>query len=112
MTTKFNAQALRETASGLGRIMDEASAFTPLRASWPSIGGFDVARELEAVVDDRRRAVLAHAAHLKALLDDMDAALTRIATGFEAVDTGNARRMGAALGDGDGGHHRGGPAGA
>lgn len=93
MTTKYNPDALKETAASLGRIMDDMSAFTALRANWPSIGNFDLAQRLEAIIDDRRTGVVAHAEQLKASLDEMETALTKIATEFETVDGDNARRI-------------------
>jgi len=99
MTTKFNADALKGAAVDLGRIMDDMSAFTALRATWPSIGNFDLAQQLQAIIDDRRNGVLAHAEQLKVSLDEMETALTKIATQFETVDEDNAGQIMASISD-------------
>jgi len=99
MTTKFNADALKETAAELGRIMNDVSAFTMLRATLPKLGNFDLAQQLETIIDDRRNGVVAHAEQLKVSLDEMETALTKIATEFETVDEDNARRIAASISD-------------
>jgi hypothetical protein len=99
MTTKFNADALKETAVDLGRIMDDMSAFTALRATWPRIGNFDLAQYLEAVIDDRRNGVVAHAEQLKISLEKTETALMKIAMEFEAVDEDNAKQIMASISD-------------
>lgn len=99
MTTKYNPDFLKETAVNLGRIMDDMSAFTALRANWPSIGNFDLAQRLAAIIDDRRNGVVAHAEQLKVSLDEMETALTGIATEFETVDGDNAEKIMASISD-------------
>ncbi|ONI87842.1 hypothetical protein ALI144C_07825 [Actinosynnema sp. ALI-1.44] len=97
MTTKLDIEAIKQAAVSLGRIMDDMSAFAPLRAPWPTIGNFDLARRLEGIVDDRRDGVVAHAHQLQASLDEMGKVLTRIATRFEAVDNSNAKEIAAVI---------------
>jgi hypothetical protein len=95
--TQLNVDAVRESAAALGRIMDDMSAFSALRASWPTLGNFDLARQLEAIVHDRRTGVLTHVDHVKISLDEMETALTRIVTNFESIDDGNAQRIRAVM---------------
>jgi hypothetical protein len=97
MTMKYDPDAIKETAVNLGRIMDDMSAFAALQANWPSIGNFDLAHRLAAIIDDRRNGVVAHAEQLKAALDDMETALARIATEFETVDGDNAEKIMASI---------------
>lgn len=98
-STKFDADTVKASAAALGRIMDDMSAFTALRADWPQLGNFDLAAQLATVADDRRRGVLAHADQLKIALDEMDKALTKIATEIQSVDEGAAAKIKAVVAD-------------
>jgi hypothetical protein len=91
--TNINVDAVKESSGNLGRIMDDMSAFTALRATWPSIGNFDLAQQLQVIIDDRRNGVVAHADQLKISLDEISKALNKIATDVESVDQGNAERI-------------------
>jgi hypothetical protein len=97
--TKIDDAAVRASAANLGAIMDDMSAFAPLRAVWPKLGNFDLAAQLEAIVDDRRNGVVAHADQLKVSLDEMEKALTKIASEITGVDDNNAARILAAIAD-------------
>ncbi|MFD9888100.1 hypothetical protein ACFWY9_02070 [Amycolatopsis sp. NPDC059027] len=98
-STKLETDTVKASAAALGRIMDDMSAFTALRADWPKLGNFDLATQLETIVDDRRRGVLAHADQLKTALDDMDKALTKIATEIQSIDDGAAAKIKAVVAD-------------
>lgn len=91
--TKLNVEAVKESAANLGRIMDDMSAFGTLRASFPTIGNFDLARQLQAIVDDRGNGVVAHADQLRISLDEVEKTLTKIATDVESIDEGNAEKI-------------------
>jgi hypothetical protein len=91
--TQLNVDAVKGSAANLGRIMDDMSAFTALRATWPALGNFDLAQQLQAIVDDRRNGVVAHADQLKISLDEMAKALTKIATDVESIDGGTAEKI-------------------
>ena len=91
--TQLNADAVKVSAANLGRIMDDMSAFTALGEAWPALGNFDLAQQLEAVVDDRRNGVIATADQLKTSLDDMSKALTKIATDVETIDGNTADKL-------------------
>jgi hypothetical protein len=91
--THLNAEPVKASAVNLGRIMDDMSAFTALRETWPALGNFDVAQQLQAIVDDRRNGVIATADQLKLSLDDMSKALTKIATDVETIDGNTAGKL-------------------
>lgn len=97
--TQLNADAVKVSATNLGRIMDDMSAFTALRETWPALGGFDLAQQLQAIIDDRRNGVVAHADQLKASLGDMSNALMKIATDVETIDGGTADKLRAMVAD-------------
>ncbi|GAA4531772.1 hypothetical protein [Amycolatopsis samaneae] len=97
--TKLDTDVVKASATALGRIMDDMSAFTALRADWPKLGNFDLATQLDAIVDDRRRGVVAHADQLKTALDEMDRALTKIATEIQSIDDGAAAKINAVVAD-------------
>ncbi|MFL6119485.1 hypothetical protein [Actinophytocola sp.] len=97
--TNINVEAVKESATSLGRIMDDMSAFTALRANWPSIGNFDLAQQLQAIIDDRRNGVLANTDQLKISLDEISKALTKVATDVENIDQNNAESILAVVAD-------------
>jgi len=97
--TKLDVDAVKESAANLGRIMDDMSAFGPLRAAWPTLGNFDLAAQLSAIVDDRRGGVVAQVDKLKYSLDELEKALTKIATDVQSVDDDNAARIMACIVD-------------
>lgn len=84
--TKLDADAVQAAATALGRIMDDQSAFDRLRETWPQLGNFDLARQLQAIIDNRRAGVLAQVDGLKSGLDEMEHALVRISGRVQAVD--------------------------
>jgi hypothetical protein len=92
-TTNINVDAVKDSAANLGRIMDDMSAFNALRASWPAIGNFDLAQQLQVIIDDRRNGVVAHADQLRISLDEISTALMRIATNVENIDNSNAESI-------------------
>ncbi|TDV42167.1 hypothetical protein [Actinophytocola oryzae] len=98
-TTNINVEAVKDSAANLGRIMDDMSAFNALRASFPSIGNFDLAQQLQVIIDDRRNGVVAHADQLRISLDEISAALNQIATNVENIDNGNAAAILAVVAD-------------
>lgn len=98
-STKLDTEIVKSSAAALGRVMDDMSAFTALRADWPKLGNFDLAAQLDTIVDDRRRGVLAHADQLKTALDEMDRALTKIATEIQSIDDGAAAKIKAVVAD-------------
>ncbi|GAA1981842.1 hypothetical protein [Amycolatopsis minnesotensis] len=98
-TTKLDTDVVKASATALGRIMDDMSAFTALRADWPQLGNFDLATQLGTIADDRRRGVLAHADQLKVALDEMDKALTKIATEIQSIDDTAAAKIRAVVAD-------------
>jgi hypothetical protein len=91
--THLETDLVRGSAANLGRIMDDMSAFTALREQLPSLGNFDLAQQLQAIADDRRTGVIAHADQLKESLGDMSAALTTIATDLASIDSDTAARI-------------------
>jgi hypothetical protein len=93
INTEIDVDSVKESAGSIGRIMDDMSAFDTLRGSFPAIGNFDLAQQLQAIVDDRRNGVVAHADQLKVSLDEIEKALTKIATDVESVDQGNAEKI-------------------
>lgn len=97
--TQLNADAVKVSAANLGRIMDDMSAFTALRETWPALGNFDLAQQLQAIIDDRRNGVVATADQLKTSLDDMSAALMKIATDVETIDGNTAAKLRAMVAD-------------
>lgn len=97
--TNMNVEVVKGSAAGLGRIMDDMSAFGSLRATWPSIGNFDLAQRLQAIIDDRRTGVVVHADGLKTSLGEISAALMKVATDIESIDEGNAERIRAVVAD-------------
>lgn len=98
-SSNMNVEAVKESATNLGRIMDDMSAFTALRAQWPSVGDYDLARQLETIVDDRRNGVVAHADQLRISLGEISAALMKVATEVETIDNDNAARIQAVVAD-------------
>lgn len=92
-STHLNATAVRAAAGNLGRIMDDISAFTALRQAWPSLGNFDLATQLQAIIDDRRTGVLVHADELKESLGDLSNTLMKIATDIASTDNGAAEKI-------------------
>ncbi|HYQ63826.1 hypothetical protein [Actinophytocola sp.] len=92
-STNMNVEAVKDSAANLGRIMDDMSAFNSLRTTWPSIGNFDLAQQLQAIIDDRRNGVVAHADQLKISLGEISKALMKVATDVENIDEGNAERI-------------------
>ncbi len=99
MTTQLNTDAVKVSATNLGRIMDDMSAFTALRETWPPLGSFDLAVQLQTIIDDRRNGVIATADQLKISLDDISSALMKIATDVENVDNDNADKIRALIAD-------------
>ncbi|MFD2419613.1 hypothetical protein [Amycolatopsis pigmentata] len=93
MSTNFDADAIRTSATNLGKIMDDVSAFEALKPHWPNAGKFPLAQWVERIVDDRRNAVVAHAQHLKLALSDMSSTLTTIANDFDNADAENAQKI-------------------
>jgi hypothetical protein len=91
--TQLNGDAVKVSAANLGRIMDDMSAFTALRETWPALGNFDLAQQLQAIVDDRRNGVTATADQLKISLEDISKALTKIATDVETTDGNTAGKL-------------------
>lgn len=57
----------------------------------PQAGSFSLGVWVERVLDDRRNAIVAHAAHLKTTFAEMSDALYAIAEEFDKVDDGNAK---------------------
>ncbi|MDT8912072.1 hypothetical protein [Amycolatopsis sp. PS_44_ISF1] len=98
-STKLDTDTVRSAAAALGRIMDDLSAFDALRADWPKLGNFDLAAQLDAIVDDRRSGVLAHADQLKTALEEMGRALMEIATEVQSIDDGAAAKVTAVVAD-------------
>jgi len=98
-STNMNVEAVKGSAADLGRIMDDMSAFNALRATWPAIGSFDLAQQLQAIIDDRRVGVVAHADQLRTSLGEISNALMKVATDVENIDEGNAERIRAVVAD-------------
>lgn len=93
--TKVDVQRLRDIAAVFGALLDEhTQTFERLYGYVPDLGDFDTARWLGDLVTDRRDAVLAHAAYLRATISEVDAALLRIAGDFEAAEADNAAAVG------------------
>jgi hypothetical protein len=88
--TEYSSEAVKNAAINLGRILDDMSAFTELKAHWPNAGEFELAQWLERIVDDRRNAIVAHAEHLKLVFEGMEMTLKQIARDFDNVDGDNA----------------------
>jgi hypothetical protein len=97
--TKLNVEAVKESAAEIGRIMDDMSAFTALRAAWPTIGNFDLAQQLQTIIDDRRNGVVVHVDQLRSSLDEIEKALTKVATDVENIDEGTAASILAVVAD-------------
>ncbi|GAA1027418.1 MULTISPECIES: hypothetical protein [Amycolatopsis] len=93
MSTKYNPDAIVGAANELGHIMDDMSAFDGLKADLPKFGNFDLAQWLDAVADDRRDGVVAHAANLKSALAAMDSTLNQVVDGVKNVDGDNADQI-------------------
>ena len=91
--TNLNVEAVKGSAVTIGRIMDDMSAFTELRAAWPALGNFDLAQQLRAIVDDRRTGVVVHAEQLRTSLGEIAKALHKVATDVEDTDEGTAERI-------------------
>jgi hypothetical protein len=91
--TNLNVEAVKGSAANIGRIMDDMSAFTELRAAWPALGDFDLAQQLQAIVDDRRTGVLVHAEQLRTSLTEIAKALHKVATDVENTDEGTAEKI-------------------
>ena len=91
--TNLNVEAVKGSAANIGRIMDDMSAFTELRAAWPALGDFDLAQQLQAIVDDRRASVLVHAEQLRTSLTEIAKALHKVATDVENTDEGTAEKI-------------------
>ena len=64
-----------------------------LRAAWPALGDFDLAQQLQAIVDDRRTGVLVHAEQLRTSLTEIAKALHKVATDVENTDEGTAEKI-------------------
>ncbi|MFE3785127.1 hypothetical protein ACFXPA_43905 [Amycolatopsis sp. NPDC059090] len=93
MSTKYDPSAIVGAANELGHIMDDTSAFDGLKADMPKFGNFDLAQWLEAVADDRRDGVVAHATNLKSALSAMDSTLNQVVAGVKNVDGDNADQI-------------------
>jgi hypothetical protein len=91
--TNLNVEAVKGSAANIGRIMDDMSAFTELRAAWPALGDFDLAQQLQAIVDDRRTGVIVHAEQLRTSLTEIAKALHKVATDVENTDEGTADKI-------------------
>ncbi|MFC5291142.1 hypothetical protein ACFPM7_29175 [Actinokineospora guangxiensis] len=91
--TNLNVEAVKGSAANIGRIMDDMSAFTELRAAWPALGDFDLAQQLQAIVDDRRTGVIVHAEQLRTSLTEIAKALHKVATDVENTDEGTAEKI-------------------
>jgi len=98
-STEYNSEAVKNAGINLGRILDDMSAFTDLKAHWPNAGKFKLAQWLERIVDDRRNAIVAHAEHLKIVFEDMETTLKQIAEDFDNADGENAKEIAKSISD-------------
>ena len=91
MATKFDANAVREVADNISKIMPEYRAvFEALKRHWPNAGKFPLAVHTERVTDDRRNAVVAHADHLDLAFVALSGKLKAVADKFQNTDGENA----------------------
>lgn len=97
--TAYNAENVKNASINIGRILDDMSVFNDLKPHWPNAGKFELAQWLERIVDDRRNAIVAHAEHMRMMLDNLETTLTQIATDFSSLDGENAEKIKSALGD-------------
>ncbi|MGW4133695.1 hypothetical protein [Amycolatopsis japonica] len=94
MATKIDANAIREVADNIGKIMDEHKAtFESVKYHWPNAGQPDKCVSVERLVDDRRNAIVAHADHLMLTFETMSAKLKAVADKFEETDGNNATEI-------------------
>jgi len=98
-STEYNSENVKNAGINLGRILDDMTAFTELKAHWPNAGKFELAQWLERIVDDRRNAIVAHAEHLKITFENMETTLKQIAEDFDNADGENAKAIKKSISD-------------
>ncbi|GAA4531770.1 hypothetical protein [Amycolatopsis samaneae] len=83
---------LRDKAKEFKDLIEtDMAPFDDLVHRWPNAGSFNLGVWVERILDDRRNAIVAHAAHLKTTFAEMSDALYAIAEKFDQVDEGNAK---------------------
>ncbi|GAA1027420.1 MULTISPECIES: hypothetical protein [Amycolatopsis] len=99
MTTQYNKDAIQKSATNLGNILSDMSAFQALGVSCPDAGVFDLAKWLEKLVNDRATAIVEHASHLQTACKDMQSFLGNLVSTFDSIDGNNADQIKSAVTD-------------
>lgn len=90
-STEFDKKLKDKAKEFKDLIEGNMAPFDDLVHRWPQAGSFSLGVWVERVLDDRRNAIVAHAAHLKTAFAEMSVALYSIAENFDEVDDSNAK---------------------